>query len=74
MKPKKPDVENIKYKIKPTTTGGKLINEFEMITITFFPIKLLVAIWLANITDRTDENMVAIIEIYSESKIISIKL
>tara|TARA_B100001057_G_scaffold496357_1_gene597641 strand:- start:239 stop:373 length:135 start_codon:yes stop_codon:yes gene_type:complete len=44
MKPKKPDVENIKYKINPTTTGGKLIKELKNIIVTFFPIKLFVAI------------------------------
>ena len=62
IKPNKPDDENNKYKISPTTTGGKLIKEFDKIIIILFPIKLLMAMWLDNIIERIVENTVAIIE------------
>ncbi len=37
IKPNIPDAEKIRYKIRPTTTGGRLINVFTIIIIKDLP-------------------------------------
>ena len=37
IKPKIPDAEKIRYKIRPTTTGGRLISVFTKIIIKDLP-------------------------------------
>ena len=58
-KPNIPDAENTRYKIKPTTTGGKLMKEFTMIINSPLPKKFFIAIWPAIIIDTKAAKIVA---------------